>query len=982
MSKHDSQIPSSRPLRDAVLPAPDKIVTPAPHPEFRSSDADAPILVLLAAGKGTRFGSEPKCIQPVHGTPLARHSIESFRRLSAAPAICLVGYRYEQVAEALGDGAVCVLSENPAGGTAFAAYEAFSVPGLAESDRLIVITMGDRFVPPSIFRRLCEAHRAGDREADVTFLTARYEPPKNRGKGRVLRGAGGRIEGILEERDILAQAGEARDRLLALTEGNCPLYCVRASKLRRYLEDVTDDNAQKQYYLTDIVHAMVRDGGDVRTITTSPDDPEYDLLCCDVTNAMDLAVLEGTLSSSRGLLFREELDVEDAAALIESDRPAVQVHSIASQLHDIAATASIEELGFDPARPVAIGISGGRVRIAFMHPDMSRFFGPAWQMPIGAGKPGGEDQVVVMAQPAADGKIHLYPMRSEFREKVNSIPSDDDAVYPDADVEDHNSYEAFGTKMSENLLLSLGYFTDGEIRQRRDHGLPLPPPSLWASNNLRRPFALVMNAIASMRTFRSGHLGARVQKHLGRDSFEGLRIVTTGRIPEGGFSSSSAVVVATENAVNALWNLGLSPDTLVNLACQAEYGTGVRAGSLDQATEQKGRYGVGTVMSSNPRENYKILAAYPVPSDRIRILFPYTVERDRAAWRWSYGFHGQTAGEGPLTPGEFRKMTGKSAEIAALLIRLPLDVDFFKEIEHGLVETGKLTAAARRRACEVLLALPELISQQDLRGRVEANSDWYAEQLMEQGLDPASARDKTASTIASLFQGWRDASLRRTAPDGAIVEERGVPLRAMLAYLYGEVAKNFHLIHHQDEWIETVTRSQGGDRCFIIDPDALPDRAAMERELDWERGASGPALLDRWLEKHGASPFDFNRGLDDESLRSGAVDFHRLEGSNFFRGLALIDLAEAMLKRAFGGGAVAVRVNAAGQGDFFQVHVDLNQAGAEDVKRFLSVAFYRRFGLSPSPDFVEVFPGGGAVGVRLDRYDSLPVLIRRLRDGQ
>lgn len=51
-------------------------------------------------------------------------------------------------------------------------------------------------------------------------------------------------------------------------------------------------------------------------------------------------------------------------------------------------------------------------------------------------------------------------------------------------------------------------------------------------------------------------------------------------------------------------------------------------------------------------------------------------------------------------------------------------------------------------------------------------------------------------------------------------------------------------------------------------------------------------------------------------------EFHCLEGSNFFRGLALIDLAEAMLKRAFGREAVAVRVNAAGQGDYFQVHVD------------------------------------------------------------
>ena len=106
---------------------------------------------------------------------------------------------------------------------------------------------------------------------------------------------------------------------------------------------------------------------------------------------------------------------------------------------------------------------------------------------------------------------------------------------------------------------------------------------------------------------------------------------------------------------------------------------------------------------------------------------------------------------------------------------------------------------------------------------------------------------------------------------------------------------------------------------------------------------------------------------------------HLIEGTNFFRGLALIDLAEAMLKRTFGNDAVAVRVNGAGQGDFFQVHVDTVAASVEEVKQFLRIAFYRRFGLSPRQEFVEPHPGGAAVGVRLSRFDELPELIRELR---
>ena len=92
--------------------------------------AERPVLVILAAGKGTRFGQSPKCAQPVCGIPLARHSMNAFRSLHRSPVIGLVGYRHEEVVDALGDDNIYVLSENPAGGTAFAAFEAFSVPGL------------------------------------------------------------------------------------------------------------------------------------------------------------------------------------------------------------------------------------------------------------------------------------------------------------------------------------------------------------------------------------------------------------------------------------------------------------------------------------------------------------------------------------------------------------------------------------------------------------------------------------------------------------------------------------------------------------------------------------------------------------------------------------------------------------------------------------------------------------------------------------
>jgi len=971
-------------LGNAAKLSSEKLLNPNSLNLYGGISADSPVLMVLAAGRGTRFGQEPKCIQPVYGTPLVRHSIDAFRRFSPSPVICLVGYRAGDVMEALGQDNIYVQSDNPTGGTAYAAFEGFSIPELLERNPLVIITYGDRIIPSSVFRRLYQAHRSGEREADITFLTAQYEPPKNRGKGRVLRGRDGRVLRIIEEGDIAREAeGPARQALLEVTEGNCPLYALRAATLHRHARGLTADNAQSQYYLTDLIEIISREGGDVRTVTTTVTDPEYDLLCSDVTRPMDLALLEGLLASAQGLLFPEDLAVEEAAKAIIANRPAGQVASIARQLGDLMSVAATEKLGFHPHRPIGIGISGGRLRIAFMHPDMVRFFGPAWQMPIGAADAQGGEQIVVLLQSADDGRIHLFPINPQYRESINFVPSDNEVMYPSEDVSDLHTYEAFGTQMSESLLLSLGYFHEDELEARRKKGQPLPPPSLWVGNNMRRPFALVGNAIASMRTLRRGSLGAKIREHLGRDNFRGLRLVSTGNIAQGGFSSSSALTVATKNAINALWKMGIPPDVLVHLASQAEYGTGVRAGSLDQATEQKGRPGQGTLISSNPRDNYRIMGTYPVPADRFQIIFPYTAERDRSAWRWSWGAYGEGSASAPLTTGEMRKLTGKAAEIAALLTHLPLDTDFFPQIENDLVDDGLLSGESRAWICSVLRQLPLLIKQEDLRRRLEASRDWHVGQLMAvNDLDAPAAAQKTDAMMTSVMAGWRDPLLRRATPGGSVIEECGVPLRAMVAYLFGEVAKNFYLVHHPTEWIEYVTLSQRGDRSVEIDPQGLPSRAAMEGELEWERGATGPERMNLWLDRHGATPIDFNQGLDDDALSpENPPEFHRLKGSNFFRGLALIDLAEAMLKKAFGPESVAVRVNAAGQGDYFQVHVDTHQTSLSDVEQFIRTAFYRRFGLSPDPEFVVVHPGGGAVGLHLDRYDSLAQLIQRLRNS-
>ncbi len=295
-----ANFPAALSLAQTVSLAPQKIRNPARLTAFDHL-VDGPALVLLAAGKGTRFGAEPKCIQPVQGIPLARHSINAFQQFCPSsgpqPVIVLVGYRADEVAAALGPDNLYIHSDNPTGGTAYATYEAFCIPDLIAQNSLLLVTMGDRIAPASIYQRLWATHLGDGCEAALTMLTAHYAPPRNQGKGRIVRDQQGQVVRVLEEKDIVAMPEQAeRQALLALNEGNCPLYLVRAQTLHRLLAGLTNANAQQQYYLTDLVAALHREAGEIRTVTIQPGEPEYALLTADVTRPADLAQLEAVMA--------------------------------------------------------------------------------------------------------------------------------------------------------------------------------------------------------------------------------------------------------------------------------------------------------------------------------------------------------------------------------------------------------------------------------------------------------------------------------------------------------------------------------------------------------------------------------------------------------------------------------------------------------------------------------------------------------------
>lgn len=253
----------------------------------------------------------------------------------------------------------------------------------------------------------------------------------------------------------------------------------------------------------------------------------------------------------------------------------------------------------------------------------------------------------------------------------------------------------------------------------------------------------------------------------------------------------------------------------------------------------------------------------------------------------------------------------------------PWTPKLFKKIEDDPARTD-LGPDSRAWIADILLKVPLLIGAQELKERVFEAREWYRDQIMNvEKPGAAAAEEGRIVHQLKLFDGWREPTLRRAVGTGQSLRRRAFPCGRYWPTCSGEMAKNFRLIRHPEEWMACVTASQRGDRCVELDFEGLPSRA---------KGGAGAGLGTQFRRLRTDEPLaqPLQRQavrLQSRAGRRGAglnplPDFQRLAGSNFFRGLALIDLAEAMLKRAFGADAVATRVNAAGQGDFFQVHLD------------------------------------------------------------
>jgi len=209
-------------------------------------------VVILAAGQGKRMKSGlPKVLQPLAGRPLLAHVLACARELGADTIHVVYGHGGERVRDALPSADVQWVLQDKQLGTGHAVMQA--APAIAD-DHTVLVLYGD--VPLTRAATLRElVGRAAERTLAV--LSVRLDDPT--GYGRVLRDRTGSVYRIVEEKD-------ATRKERAVNEANTGLLAARAGPLKSWLGRLSDDNAQCEYYLTDIVALAVRDGFKIEAV--------------------------------------------------------------------------------------------------------------------------------------------------------------------------------------------------------------------------------------------------------------------------------------------------------------------------------------------------------------------------------------------------------------------------------------------------------------------------------------------------------------------------------------------------------------------------------------------------------------------------------------------------------------------------------------------------------------------------------------------
>lgn len=217
--------------------------------------------VILAAGKGTRMASDrPKVLHEVRGKPLIQHLLDSLTGVLNGKIIVVVGYKADLVSEELSGQDLHFVLQEEQKGTAHALQQAKSE---IKSDKFLVFPGDLPLIKPESIRNFVDASEP--KGAEFSLFTTKRDDPS--GYGRVKRSEGGKVVEIVEEQD-------ASDEEKEIKEINTGVYLLsNREHLWLELDSIDPENAQSEFYLTDLVKRVSEKGREVAAVSSnSPDE--------------------------------------------------------------------------------------------------------------------------------------------------------------------------------------------------------------------------------------------------------------------------------------------------------------------------------------------------------------------------------------------------------------------------------------------------------------------------------------------------------------------------------------------------------------------------------------------------------------------------------------------------------------------------------------------------------------------------------------
>ncbi|WP_106476813.1 bifunctional UDP-N-acetylglucosamine diphosphorylase/glucosamine-1-phosphate N-acetyltransferase GlmU [Phytohalomonas tamaricis] len=258
-------------------------------------------VVILAAGQGSRMRSQlPKVLHPLAGKPMVRHVIDAAKCFTDARLHVVIGHGAELVREALADEDVTFAVQSEQKGTGHAVAQALDNVG---EDKVLILYGDVPLIKPGTLTALLEQVD----EHHLGLLTVTMAQPK--GYGRIVRDAEGRVSAIVEEKD-------ATEEQRLIKECNTGILATTGAQLKRWLPALSSNNAQGEYYLTDIIAMAATEG-----ILVATAEPATSTEVQGVNDRVQLSALERVYQS-----WQVEALMREGASIADPKRVDVRGH--------------------------------------------------------------------------------------------------------------------------------------------------------------------------------------------------------------------------------------------------------------------------------------------------------------------------------------------------------------------------------------------------------------------------------------------------------------------------------------------------------------------------------------------------------------------------------------------------------------------------------------------------------------------------------